>query len=92
MRALKPEVPLDLMAADSLGSGTGASSQFEEKKKMPAPYSGPSLQPGIPMTPIKAAKMSIRKLPMFETYSNGENNYDFEWPNSTVLKGITNVK
>ena len=44
------------------------------------------------MTAIKAAKLSIRKLPLFETYANQDSSYDFEWPNSTVLKGITNTK
>ena len=67
------------------GSGTGTQ---EEQKIM-----NPLHQPGVPVSAIKAAKNSIRKLAMFETYSNSDHqNYDFEWPNASVLKTITSVK
>ncbi len=41
---------------------------------------------------IKAAKDSIRKLPMFETYQEDTGEYDFEWPNKATLKQITSIK
>lgn len=44
------------------------------------------------ISPIKAAKATIRKLQMFDTYSAKKVDYDFEWPNKSVLKGITQVK
>lgn len=52
-------------------------SQEEFKMVGPAPVSSSS---------IKAAKDSIRKLPMFETYQEDKGEYDFEWPNKATLK------
>ena len=37
-------------------------------------------------------KESIRKLPMFETFTDQPDHADFEWPSKQQLKAITNVK
>lgn len=41
---------------------------------------------------LARAKESIRKLPMFETYDDGLEEYDFEWPSKSNIKQITSVK
>ena len=41
------------------------------------------------MSQLQQAKASVRKLPMFETYDDDSDSFDFEWPTRTVLKNIT---
>ena len=60
-----------LQTAPTINTGnTIATGNLEEQKVMPV-----SIVPqpsGAPMSAIKAAKNSIRKLAMFETYSNSD--------------------
>ena len=45
-----------------------------------------------PKPTIFKAKESVRKLPMFETFHDDVNYYDFEWPNRQNLKTVNDVK
>ena len=60
-----------LQTAPTINTGTAiATGNLEEQKVMPVSIvQQPS---GAPMSAIKAAKNSIRKLAMFETYSNSD--------------------
>lgn len=68
----------------SLNMMLGAAGQEEFKQ-----VAAPSLNFN---SPLKLAKESIRKLPMFETYTEDTGEYDFEWPTKATLKQITNTK
>lgn len=44
------------------------------------------------VTSLQTLKDSIRKLPMFETYVDETETFDFEWPTKAVLKTMTNAR
>ena len=41
---------------------------------------------------LQRLKDSVRKLPLFETFKNEDEQFDFEWPTRAQLKAVTNAK